>query len=426
MKKLLALILCVMMFVAIIPTAAFAAYDTTDQRVWAGAGQTNKIVEALRTNINNMYGSIAVDNAVFNSVKQIDGIIKDLVDGVLKDYGTSPWGGAGSLTSASTLNDAIVAGLRSTIGGEISDYLNKHQSEYYTYDGRGNKIFNPTAYAGVYAKAASGALTSEKAVAGIQAYMLYAMSRSVANNVANQAHDLETSINGWEHWGDYGFGDMGRTILSWHVPGSDVDGRHDLDGILHNVGSSYASVLSALGQLGVNVDNSWTPNYRVQKDANGKVVLDRNGHPVYQLDADGNKIIDGYLPTFALGYDGWFQNVDGNFSISTADTTERTSSALINRYFWDVDKVNPDIVNPDYTSGDVTTKIADADYLLTVYEDADKKLNARVDDTPWSDSYNWAAITGYELNTDGSVKSVETAPVGVDAYTHDTWYNEIW
>jgi hypothetical protein len=74
-----------MMFVSIVPTAAFAAnYDTSDQRVWKGASQDQKIVEALRTNIENMYGSYAVDNAVYNSVKTIDGILKDLVDGAPK------------------------------------------------------------------------------------------------------------------------------------------------------------------------------------------------------------------------------------------------------------------------------------------------------------------------------------------------------
>jgi hypothetical protein len=362
MKKLLALILCVMMFVAIIPTAAFAVYDTTDQRVWAGAGQTNQIVEALRTNINNMYGSIAVDNAVFNSVKQIDTIIKDLVDGALKDYGTSPWAVAnGSLTSASTLNDAIVAGLRSTIGGQITDYLDKHQGEYYTYDTRGNKIFNPTKYAGVYAKAASEALTSSKAVAGIQAYMLYAMSRSVANNIANQAHDLQSSINGWDHWADYGFGDMERGILTWHVPGSDADGINDLDGVLHNVGSSYASVLSALGQLGVDLND------------------------------------DGI---FNLGFDGWVTNVDGGLSESSAATDERVNSALITRYFYDNDNRT------------VVDDIDEANRLVTVYEDANGVLTA-------ADDYNWAVITD---NQDGTYT---INPVGVDAYSNDHWEG-IW
>jgi hypothetical protein len=301
MKKLLALILCVMMFVSVISTSAFAAYDTTDQRVWKGESQNKKIVEALRTNIENMYGSYAVDNAVFSSVKSIDKIIKDLVDGMLNDYGTTPWAGAAGLTSAGTLNDAIVDGLRRTIGGQITDYISKHQNDYYRYDSMGNKIFNPSAYAGVYAKAASEALTSGKAVAGIQAYMMYCAQRSAFNSIANQAHDLQVSIDAWDHWGDYGFGDdvdsvnNPGAILTWHVPGTDIDGLNDLDGLLHNIDASYATVLSTLGQLGVNLDNSSF------------------------LGED----------TFGLGFDGWVRTVDGDLALSQASDNETVNTPLL-------------------------------------------------------------------------------------------------
>jgi acylphosphatase len=300
MKKLLALILCVMMFVSVISTSAFAAYDTTDQRTWAGESQNKKIVEALRTNIENMYGSYAVDNAVYNSVKTIDGILKDLVDGALKDYTTSAFNGAAGLTSSSDLNDAIVAGLRSTIGGQISEYLNKHYNDYYTYDSMGNRVFNPTKYAGVYAKAATNALTSDKATAGIQAYMLYAYQRSAFNTVANMAHDLAVDIDGWDHWEDYGFSDMDRGIHSWLVPNQ----GNFVDGILHNIDPNYASMLSALGQLGVNLDGS-TMKFT---DKDGKVH---------------------YEDTYGLGFEGWVKNVDDGYSVSVSSDDETPVTPLI-------------------------------------------------------------------------------------------------
>jgi hypothetical protein len=293
MKKLLALVLCVMMFVSVMSTSAFAAYDTTDQRVWAGASQQKKIVEALRTNVENMYGSYAVDNAVYNSVKTIDDIIKDLVDEALKDYGSNAF----SPTSGTTINDAIVAGLRSTIGGQITDYLQKHQNDFYRFDSLGNRVFNPSAYAGAFAKAASEALTSEKAAAGIQAYMLYAIQRSAFSKLALEADALRSDIIGWEHWGDYGWDDTSRSILRWHVPGTDTDGTNNLDGVLHRLTGAYDAALSALGQLGVDLND------------------------------------DGY---FNLGFGGPVLTVDGGLVRSTVDTNERVNSALLRNLYMDL------------------------------------------------------------------------------------------
>jgi len=298
MKKLLALILCVMMFVSIVPTAAFAAdkIDTTDQRVWAGASQQKKIVDALRNNVEAMYGSYAVDNAVFSSVKTIDGILTDMVDEMLKDYSSNDIARGRTTTSSSDLNDAIVAGLRSTVGGSISDYLNKHQNEYYKNDSTGRRVFDPAAYAGVYAKAASEALTSEKAVAGIQAFMLYAASRSVFNELALQTRDLRDDIVNWEHWGDYGFGDSltGNNYLTWAVSNGTTPYDHVLNGITGN----YQTVLSALGQLGVDLND------------------DR---------------------LFNLGYTGLVGTVDGTLVRSTADKNERVNSALLRPLYQDLD-----------------------------------------------------------------------------------------
>jgi hypothetical protein len=437
-----------MMFVSVMSTSAFAAtYDTTDQRTWAGAGQQKKIVDALRTNIESIYGSYAVDNAVFNSIKTIDGILKDLVDGALNDYATSSFN-RGGLTSSSTLNDAIVAGLRSTIGGEISDYLNKHYNEYYTYDSAGHRVFNPSAYAGVYAKAASGALTSEKAVAGIQAYMLYAMQRSAFNSVANMANDLRNEINGWDHWGDYGFGDMEKGIHGWNVPGV------DLDGVLHNIDPNYASVLSAMGQLGVNLDQSTEKRYDwVEYDpATGKVIDSTKTYNPYKVtlnsgtnnygtivitNDDGTKVTKnvklvngGEVPSFGLGYEGWITSVDGTLELSKAATNERVNSALIDTYYvdkvttqggWDFSSWWPKWVDGVTTFEEVAKE--KADYIVNAYEQVGNTLNEPNDtidgitfgdNVPGYDSFNWAK---YDYNNGSPIVQDTTR----DSYSNDMW-----
>jgi hypothetical protein len=295
MKKLLALILCVMMFVSVISTSAFANYDHTDQRTWKGESQNKKIVEALRTNLNNIYGSYAVDTAVFKSVKTIDDMLKDMVDKMLEDYAPNI---NGTTTSSSAINDAILAGLRSTVGGEITDYLDKHQADFYVTDSLGHRVFNPAGYAGAFATAASKALTSGKAIAGIQAYMIYAANRAAFNNFSQQAADLRNEIIAWNHLGDYGWDDATKGIHAWHVPLTDMDGTYNLDGVLHGIGDSYASVLSVLGQLGVD------------------------------LDADA---------AFGLGFNGLVNTVDGTVVTSTASENETVVTPLKNSGTTDLD-----------------------------------------------------------------------------------------
>jgi hypothetical protein len=257
MKKLLALILCVMMFVSVISTSAFAAYDHTDQRVWRGAGQEKDIVDALRTNINVMYGTIAADNAVYKTVKSIDDIMKDLVDGMMENYAPTA---AGTTQQGNIISDAVLAGLRATIGGEISDYLTKHANEYYTYDKHGTKILDPTKYAGVFAKAASNAVSSEKAVAGIQAYMYYILQRGTYEKVAQQLADLRLDMNGWGNWGKYGFDDLARPAGAMHMPGTDIDNFiNNIDGTMHGVNAIFQEFLTPEGMVGVdmNGDGLW-------------------------------------------------------------------------------------------------------------------------------------------------------------------------
>jgi len=347
MKKLLALILCVMMFVSVISTSAFAAYDTTDQRTWAGESQNKKIVEALRTNLENIYGSYAVDNAVYKSVKGIDDMMKDMIDEMLKDYAPNI---NGTMTTSTALNNAILAGLRSTIGGEITDYIDKHQSDYYTTDSLGHRVFNPAKYAGVFSTAASKALTSEKAAAGIQAFMIYAADRAAFNTISQQAADLRAEMIAWGHMGDYGWDDAATGIHAWHTPGGDIDSLGNIDGVLHRIGNSYATVLSKLGQLGVDLN-------------------------------DDN--------LFGLGFDGWVVTADGTLVKSSADESERVNTALLKSlYSW----------TPDGKGGKVlaeTAKVYEDTTGTYTFIDNSKNGLPKIDGNPdkWSDLIGKRTVT---------------------------------
>ena len=69
MKKLLALILCVMLFVALIPSNAFA---------WEDKAVSNTAIKEAEKSIKNMYTAIAADELVFGTAKSLH----DLFDGM--------------------------------------------------------------------------------------------------------------------------------------------------------------------------------------------------------------------------------------------------------------------------------------------------------------------------------------------------------
>ena len=245
MKKLLALILCVMMFVSVLSTSAFAANTPVDQWTWNGAGTQKDIIERLHRNIENMYGTIAADKYVYDSVKGIDDLITGLVSDALKDYApTATYG-----VAKSTLEDTAVAALRATVGGEISKYLVNHVNEYYDIDKDGNSVFNPVRYANVFGKAVSGALSSEKAILGFQGYMYLLAQRSAYANISMQARDLYNSMASWGHWGDYGFDDADSTNAdggnnygifgNWETP------LFNENGTMNDVHAVYAELLAA-------------------------------------------------------------------------------------------------------------------------------------------------------------------------------------
>ena len=138
MKKLLALVLCVMMFVAIIPTAAFADAEqpyptTTATGKWSSLSAANKVISNTKKNIEYMYNALAADNAVFGTVQAMDSVVVDLVKGLFADledgYEVKTTGGK-YIYSQSLLEKNAKRVLRNAIGGEVADYMTNHLGSY--------------------------------------------------------------------------------------------------------------------------------------------------------------------------------------------------------------------------------------------------------------------------------------------------------
>jgi hypothetical protein len=147
MKKLLALILCVMMFVSVMSTSAFAAKPTVPAHPdldtgflvdKANVAANEKAIKNAKANIEYMYGALAADNAVFGTIQSIDSVISSLAKEMFKDVDTLFGLTGGTLES----NTKTV--LRDYIGSQIIHYLDDHSSNFETastsYKANGNGL----------------------------------------------------------------------------------------------------------------------------------------------------------------------------------------------------------------------------------------------------------------------------------------------
>ena len=138
MKKLLALVLCVMMFVSVLSTAAFADAEqpfpaTTATAKWMDLSVANKAISNSKKNIEYIYGTLAADNAVFGTVKAMDSVVTDLVKGLFADledgYSVKVPGGK-NVYSQSLLEKNAKRVLRNALGGEVASYMYDHLGNY--------------------------------------------------------------------------------------------------------------------------------------------------------------------------------------------------------------------------------------------------------------------------------------------------------
>jgi hypothetical protein len=124
MKKLLALVLCVVMVLSLAP-AAFAAWPTT--------AASNKAISNAKANIEYAYSALAADTAVFGTIKTVDSIVTDMAKGLFNgvDKYDIKWGNGYMRLYNSDLVDNAKELLRAEIGASISTYMSKHAGDWY-------------------------------------------------------------------------------------------------------------------------------------------------------------------------------------------------------------------------------------------------------------------------------------------------------
>ena len=204
-----------------------------------------------------MYGSMAADHVVFDTMKSTNSMINDLIDEALKEYSPNL---NGTNTAKNTIRDAIRAGIKSAVGGMFRLPQGSGQRLHHQRQVR-QPCFDPIKYATVYGRALSKALSSKDAVNGIQAYMMYGLQRSAYEKLAQRpSSDLKTNVRR-DFWEDYGFTDY--TWCYWHLANWIVPGTTGNDslvnllltstGILHNDRALYHGVLNADGLLGADI-----------------------------------------------------------------------------------------------------------------------------------------------------------------------------
>jgi hypothetical protein len=141
MKKLLALVLCVMMFVSVLSTAAFAdqhqpAPTYGSDAKWGSLYVANKAISDTKKNIDYLYNGLAADNAVFGTIKAMDSVVVDMVKSLLSDVDEFTYDDVrdGVKGTVHVTHDALEknakAILRNVIGGEVSNYMNSHLGNY--------------------------------------------------------------------------------------------------------------------------------------------------------------------------------------------------------------------------------------------------------------------------------------------------------
>jgi len=233
MKKLLALILCVMMFVAIIPSAAFAVdiptawVPTTSGKyipTWAAKNVAEDAVDAATDVITALYQTLAADKGVYAIVSAIDGVVTGISDDMWKDVDTF-----GPISGATAKNLTKIH-FRTIIGDEIMNYMNDHSNLFASYtthtaaDGTVSVVtrIDPEKYMKTFATAASKAIGSDKAIANIQAYVLGLAAIKQYDDFLDDLDDLRDDIDAWsdgdgaEIWATY-FSDengIGRWLVN--------------------------------------------------------------------------------------------------------------------------------------------------------------------------------------------------------------------
>jgi hypothetical protein len=211
MKKLLALVLCVMMFVAVIPTSAFAATNWTatssadhkqaewqtgnwpviDNPLMSVAQYTKEIKNMIgntKTEIQSAYGVLVGDKVVYTAAKSMDDIIVGLVDKL-----ANPMIEKGKYTTAAANN--VKLEVRRLMDLLVTAEMTK--SWKYT---NGDGTIDPIKYAQTFANGVSAALNNKQFQKGYEAVATYfALSNLIADvnkQLSDQYADFANSVDG--------------------------------------------------------------------------------------------------------------------------------------------------------------------------------------------------------------------------------------
>ena len=214
MKKLLALVLCVMMFVSIIPTSAFAEEELVETYPWidmpllSAAAYKNDIKDMIknsREEIEGAYGIMAANKSVYNTAKAMDETVVGLVDALAKNligekvYIMGEGERRFTKDDADDVKDLIRAWVDVKVASKIAD------NTYKFYDG---DDYFPLKYAQVFADSVAKALTDKDFQKGYEAVATYFALRQIVSDVNDQLEkDYEKFQNGIDGKFDAKFAD---------------------------------------------------------------------------------------------------------------------------------------------------------------------------------------------------------------------------
>jgi hypothetical protein len=198
MKKLLALVLCVMMFVSILPTSAFAEeigslYPWIDIPMGSAASYKNEIKDMIkntREEIEGAYAVMAADKSIYGTAKAMDDTVVGLVDALAKNLiGEEIWvQDTDSAGYPHRFNkddsDAVKALLRKWVDAKIAGKLADNTYKFYDGDD-----YFPLKYAQVFADSVAKVLTDKDFQKGYEAVATYFAVSKLMKDVNDKLED---------------------------------------------------------------------------------------------------------------------------------------------------------------------------------------------------------------------------------------------
>jgi hypothetical protein len=252
MKKLLALVLCVVMVLSLVP-AAFAAGTTGGVALATGTqipnyidkAVANALIKDLNDDIKALYTATVANETVFSSAKAIYDFSNGLAKELLKDTEKVEFPDGTTL-----YNEDLTANLRKSlnhfIGNEIRNYMDDRIDAYTNAAGN----IQPEKYLNTYVKALNSALASETAQKNIESLVLAIATMSAMQKANDAADDLYDAIVDWDHWNEFNWGDIanmdpsvaanGGYTGTWLPSSTTLIPSGSVDGLVDSIGGRFS------------------------------------------------------------------------------------------------------------------------------------------------------------------------------------------